>query len=146
MAYVFDAELVDYPDVGARIALGGTDTLESLHELLREAFGWTDPHLYSFWLDGEFWGDPESEYTAPDELEPGQQSAAVAVGELEFEPGGQIAYVFDFGDSWNVLLTLAGIEDVNPPLPRIVDRWGEPPPQYREAAYDYDYFELGGSE
>lgn len=142
MPYVFEAELVDYPGVGARVGLDGGDTLESLHELLREAFGWDDPHLYSFWLDGEFWGHPASEYTSPDDLEPGQQSAAVALDALELEPGRRIAYLFDFGDSWNVQLTLAEIGTAGGPLPRILERRGEPPPQYPP----YDEEEIGGSE
>src|SRR5437899_6100184 len=108
-AYVFDARLVDHRGVGARLALAPNDTLDSLHELLREAFGWDDPHLYSFWLDGEPWGDPASEYTSPDELEHGQQSAAVALDSLGLAAGSRIAYVFDFGDSWNVELALAEI-------------------------------------
>jgi hypothetical protein len=140
--YVFEAELVDYPGLGARVALDGGDTLDSLHELLREAFGWDDPHLYSFWLDGELWGDPASEYTAPEELEPGQRSAAVTLDGLGLEPGRRIAYVFDFGDSWNVLLTLTEIGAVDAPLPRILERRGEPPPQYPP----FDEDEIGGSE
>jgi hypothetical protein len=141
-AYVFEAELFDYPGVGARVALAPGDTLEALHQLLRDAFGWDDPHLYSFWLDGEFWGDPSTEYTAPGELEEGQRSAAVALERLELEPGRELAYVFDFGDEWRVQLTLAEIGGVDGPLPRIVELRGEAPPQYAP----YDEPEIGGSE
>src|SRR5437899_4605844 len=105
-AYVFDARLVDHRGVGARLALAPNDTLDSLHELLREAFGWDDPHLYSFFLDGEFWADPAAEYTSPDEIEEGQRSAVVALEEFGLEPGQEIAYVFYFGDQWRVVLTL----------------------------------------
>ncbi len=139
--YVFEAELYDYPGIGARLALAGSDTLVSLHELLREAFGWEDPHLYSFWLDGEFWGNPRTEYTSPDELEPGQRSAEVALERLDLRPGQQIAYIFDFGDSWHVLLSVAELVVEGPP-PTIVERRGDPPPQYP----DFEEDELGGSE
>jgi len=141
-AYIFEAELQDYPGVGARLALGPDDTLESLHELLRDAFGWDDPHLYSFWLDGKFWGDSANEYAAPFELEPGQRDAAAALDGLGLEPGRKIAYIFDFGDEWRVLLTLAEIGTAEGALPRIVERRGEPPPQYPP----FDEDKLGGSE
>jgi len=141
-AYVFDARLVDHRGVGARLALAPNDTLDSLHGLLREAFGWDDPHLYSFFLDGEFWADPASEYTSPDEIEEGQRSAVVALEELGLEPGQEIAYVFDFGDQWRVLLTVADLASVDEALPCIVERRGDPPPQYP----DYDGEEIGIDE
>jgi hypothetical protein len=139
--YVVEAELYDYPGIGAQLALGAGDTLVSLHELLRQAFGWDDPHLYSFWLDGEFWGDPATEYTAPEELEEGQQSAQIALERLDLRPGQQIAYIFDFGDEWRVLLTVAALA-AEGPVPWIVERRGEAPPQYPDYAED----EIGGSE
>ena len=141
-AYLFEAELVDYRGVGARLALAPEDTLESLHELLRDAFGWDDPHLYSFWLDGDFWGDPATEYTSPDAIEEGQRSAVVALAELGLEPGRRLAYIFDFGDEWRVLLRMADIAAAEEPLPRIVETRGEPPPQYPP----FDEDENGGSE
>ncbi len=141
-AYLFEAELVDYRGVGARLALAPEDTLESLHELLRDAFGWDDPPLYSFRLDGNFWGDSATEYTSPDAIEEGQGSAIVALAELGLEAGRKLAYVFDFGDEWRVLLRVADVGAVEEPLPRIVETRGEPPPQYPP----FDEDENGGSE
>jgi hypothetical protein len=70
-AYVFEAELDEDPAVSRRVAVRGDQTLVDLHEELRRAFEWWDDHLYSFWLDGEFWGSRESEYTSPIEPEDG---------------------------------------------------------------------------
>ena len=141
-AYLFDARLVDHPGVEARVALAPGDTLATLHELLREAFGWDDPHLYSFWFDGEFWGDPATEYTSPDEVEVGQRSAVVALAELDLEPGQEIAFIFDFGDQWRVLLTVADLGTIEQALPCIVARRGNPPPQYP----NYDEADIGIDE
>lgn len=70
-ALAFQACLVRYsPGTGEpespvvrTIAIRADQTLEQLHEALRLAFGWADPHLYSFWLTGKFWDDT-GEYTA----------------------------------------------------------------------------------
>ncbi|MBA3375214.1 MAG: hypothetical protein H0U00_05285 [Actinobacteria bacterium] len=78
-ALAFQAVLVPYsplagaPDAPAvrTIAIRDDQTLEQLHEALRLAFGWADPHLYSFWLSGKFWDDA-GEYTAPFEVGDGQ--------------------------------------------------------------------------
>jgi hypothetical protein len=107
-ALAFQAVLVPYspltpaPEgpVVRTIAIRDDQTLEQLHEALRLAFGWADPHLYSFWLSGKFW-DKASEYTAPFEMEEEDEpkaSARIPIGEFGLRKGKTIAYVFDFGD------------------------------------------------
>jgi hypothetical protein len=131
-AFVFRAELVDHPGVARTVALAEEQTLDDLHELLREELGWDDPHLYSFWLSGRFWDGPETEYTAPDELETSDaKSAEIALGALELEKEQRIAYVFDFGDEWRVELVVAEVREAGDgPYPEVVERAGEAPPQY----------------
>ena len=136
-AYVFEAKLVGHRGVSRTFALAGDQTLELLHVLLRGGFGWEEDHLYSFWLDGEFWGDPASEYTAPFEPEEGAQTADVPLDELGLEPGRRIAYVFDFGDEWRVDLRIADIRPAgDEKLPQLVASRGDAPPQYPD--YDED--------
>ncbi len=134
--YIFDARLVDYDGVGCTIAVRASQTLEHLHRALRRAFNWYDDHLYSFWLSGVHWDVPETEFTAPYELaETDARSTAMRLRDLDLQPARPIAYVFDFGDEWRVLLELR--ERVPPDLgaryPKMLGRTGEPPPQY---AYD----------
>lgn len=143
-AFAFQAELVPYSPLTARpepvvrtIAVREDQTLEQLHEALRLAFGWADPHLYSFW-PGRFWDGEETEYTAPFEIEEmgkPKKSARVPIGELGLRRGKRIAYIFDFGDEWRLLLRVvdrwtAGDES----YPLLVEAKGTPPPQYP----DYD--------
>lgn len=121
------------------IALRDDQTLEQLHEALRLAFGWSDPHLYSFWLTGKFWDDA-GEYTAPFEIEETgtpKASTRIEVGELGLRKGKTIAYVFDFGDEWRLLLKVvdrweAGDES----YPMLVEAEGVPPPQHPELNED----------
>jgi shikimate kinase len=133
----FRASLQGFPGVEREVSVRSDQTLVHLHRVLQEAFGWDDDHLYAFWLDGEFWGSAESEYTAPFELEPGEKSARVKLADLGLLPDATIAYIFDFGDNWSVLLTVlaAGPAD-NEPYPRIVASRGEAPPQYEEEEED----------
>jgi hypothetical protein len=131
--YVFDAKLEPWAfefegPVTRRLALPAAQTLVALHDLIQQAFGWADDHLYSFWLDGEFWGDEQTEYTRPEELEEDQEGADVPLDELDLRQGQKIAYVFDFGDEWRVALKLAEIRDGGET--GVVARNGEAPPQY----------------
>jgi hypothetical protein len=133
--YVFDAKLESHVDrpVTRRLALSSDLTLIDLHRLIQEAFEWDDDHLYSFWLDGRFWGADESEYTVPFELEErGARSAGVELGRLGLREGQRIAYVFDFGDQWMVSVKLRDTREGGET--GILERKGDPPPQYP----DYD--------
>lgn len=130
-ALVVHANLVGVRGVTARVAVREDQPLTALHDAIQEAFGWMDDHLYSFWLDGRFWGESEMEYTAPDVEEVDAASADVPIAELDLTPGQKIAYVFDFGDEWRVLLTVKEREgEDGGTYPRVLERRGEAPPQY----------------
>jgi hypothetical protein len=131
-AYVFHAKLAAYPRVVRTVALTANQTLEELHEVLRAEFGWDDPHLYSFWLSGRFWDGPETEYAAPFDLEEsGAKSARTPLGEVGLDQGQRIAYLFDYGDNWEVEVTVAEIRDAgDASYPQVLERVGDAPPQY----------------
>ncbi len=144
---VFDAKLEEWgPFVrgpaSRKLALPADRALTDLHSLIQKAFGWDDDHLYSFWLDGKFWGDDETEYTAPFELEDrGGQSSEARLDTLGLVQGQRIAYIFDFGDEWRVTLKLSAIRDGGET--GILERKGEPPPQYPD--FDDDDEDGGGA-
>jgi len=139
--FVFDAQLVEYPDVSATIAVRGTQTLDHLHLGLRRAFRWYDDHLYSFWLSGVHWDSPETEFTAPfDDGESEARSADVRIDQLDLEPRQRIAYIFDFGDSWPVMLELQeiAVAERGVRYPKVLELRGNPPLQY---VYEDEFIE-----
>ena len=112
------------------LAVGAEQHLTALHDAIQEAFGWHDDHLYSFWLDGCFWGSNELGFTST-EVPDGGATADVPIAELGLAPGSKIAYIFDFGNEWRVLLTLSErTEPDGDALPRVLARVGRAPPQY----------------
>ncbi len=128
---VFDAELVSVRGVRARVAVGAAQHLTALHDVIQEAFGWFDDHLYSFWLNNEFHGGEGFEYTSPEIPDEGCATADVPIAELDMSVGAKIAYVFDFGDDWRVRLTLLEQTDHDGGgYPRVLQLKGTPPPQY----------------
>lgn len=131
-ALLFEAELLNAPGVSALVAVAAEQHLTVLHQAIQEAFGWLDDHLYSFWINGEFWGGSEHEYTSPiDSDSRGTATAELPLDELGLEPGAALAYVFDFGDEWRVQLRLRErTETDGGAYPRVIERVGEAPPQY----------------
>jgi Plasmid pRiA4b ORF-3-like protein len=128
--FVFEASLLNVDAVSARVAVAGHEHLTELHGAIQQAFNWEDDHLYSFWLDGEFWGDAAAERVIPGAPDTDSRTADVPIESLRLEPGGRIAYVFDYGDEWRVMLTLRERLDGGDHVPRVADRQGTAPPQY----------------
>lgn len=102
-----------YEPVARTVAVRDDQTLEQLHEALRLAFGWADPHMYAFWTSGEWWDREAVRYQTPFELDPDDdriRSGRIPLSELRLRRGSTLAYLFDFGDEWRLLL-------------KVVDRW-----------------------
>ena len=130
-ALIFAAELVNVRGVRARLAVLERQPLTALHDAIQQAFGWWDDHLYSFWLDGRFWGSDEAELTSPVTPDHGVATADVPIAALDLRAGQRIAYVFDFGDEWRVRLTVRERVAAEPcDHPRVLELSGTPPPQY----------------
>jgi hypothetical protein len=116
--------------VSATVAVAGHEHLTALHDAIQQAFGWTDDHLYSFWLDGEFWGDDGTEFVRPGTPDSESRTADVPGDELDLDVGARIAYVFDYGDEWRVMLRLREQVDGNNRVHRrIIGRQGTAPAQ-----------------
>jgi Plasmid pRiA4b ORF-3-like protein len=128
--HVFDAELLNVAGVSARVAVAGHEHLTALHDAIQQAFNWENDHLYSFWLDGRFWGDAAAERVIPGAPDTDSKTADIRVDELRLKIGQRIAYVFDYGDEWRVMLTLRERIEGGGPMPRVSERRGKAPPQY----------------
>lgn len=138
----FEAKLVPWgPYVPARaqvsrtIVLRENQTFAHLSLVLRAAFGWwMDDHLYAFWPDGEFWSRGAPAYMHPYEIEEAGKdgrSAEVPLSDAGLEIGSKLAYIFDFGDEWRIMLTVTALEPADGGgYPRILPGKGDPPPQY----------------
>jgi hypothetical protein len=63
--------------------------------------------------------------------QPRKRSAETRLDRARLLQGKKLAYVFDFGDEWRVLLTLKTIRaDDGRPYPLVLTAVGDPPPQY----------------
>lgn len=106
-AFVFDAELVEYPDVRRRLAVRGDQTLVDLHEELRRAFEWWEDDQYSFALDRN-----------------------AELRHLGLKAGQEIAYVFGSAQEWPVRLQVGEIRLAADEEAVVLEASGKAPPQY----------------
>jgi hypothetical protein len=124
--------------VWRRIEISAEDTLLSLHLAIQDAFDFDDDHLYAFYMDGKC-SSKGAHFLSPDDEE-GPYVNEIRIGELGLYKGQRILYLFDFGDQWYFRVKLEEIRgEPKPQLPRIVEKKGRSPEQYRHCDDDDEF-------
>lgn len=102
------------PPITRQLEVPSTLTLEQLHHLLQRTFGWLDYHLYRFARGSSIWGGEGAELylcdfdlaeAEPDDP-PGTPLRHTRLSTLFHAPGDQVRYLYDYGDHWELTLTL----------------------------------------
>jgi len=113
-AYVFDARLADDPGVSRTVAVGGDQTLDDVHGLLRQAFEWHGDFPYTFRLDDG------RDYAGA----PGEGVNAVLAG-LGLRSGDRLEHNVEGPEEWRFALTVVDVRPDGEPLPRVLERHGK---------------------
>ena len=117
------------PTVWREVLVSPSSTLRELHAVIHAAMGWDDDHLYAFARpegNKSFYQlDKTRLYEPPLDNDPwdipGNNDANTSVGELLQTPKDRLLYMYDFGDSWEHLITLKEQVLVDTPLPTLLD-------------------------
>lgn len=109
------------PPIWRRLDLRSDLTLDAVHQVLQAAFDWTDSHLHRFSLGGHPFDRTAQLFLCPYDVEEGElddeggiPASEVRLDETLQEPGNVLAYLYDYGDNWELTLRL---ENVLPALP-----------------------------
>jgi hypothetical protein len=118
------------PDVWRDIEIAEDQTLEDLHLTIQDAYGWSDDHLYSFFMSGRSL-DQKTEIGSP-WSETRRHTHQVEIGGLDVQPGDRFLYFFDYGDSHEFDVRVLNVNPSAPKgaYPRVVAQQGKSPPQY----------------
>jgi hypothetical protein len=137
----------DAAAVWRELEVAANQTLADLGNAIPEAFGFTDPHLWSFFLGGKPW-DGTSEYALQRRTDPfggprAPAAARVRIDDVPF-PGRdgrqEFLFLFDYGDEWHFGVRLVGMRPTVEPgarYPRVVASAGQAPPQYPDEEEDW---------
>jgi len=84
------------PPIWRRVLVGGSATLDHLHEVIQAAFGWWNYHLHEFEVGRIRYGvpDPDEDWGEPPRDERRTRLDAIAA------EGSTFRYTYDFGDGW----------------------------------------------
>lgn len=126
------------PPIWRRLDLRSDLTLDVVHQVLQVAFAWTDSHLHRFSLGGHPFDESSQLFLCPYDAEEGElededgtPAADVCLDETLQEPGDVLAYLYDYGDSWELTLRLEEVLSAPSDAPSavVVDGRGAAPPE-----------------
>ncbi|MBP7552608.1 MAG: plasmid pRiA4b ORF-3 family protein [Spirochaetes bacterium] len=117
--YQFKIELdVIEPKIWRRIIVTSDINLHQFHQIIQDAMGWWDYHLYAFEFN-------EKRYSVPSEDDDMYEiiiidSSEVKLEKLKMKEYSEMKYEYDFGDSWIHTIVLEKIipikENLNVPV------------------------------
>lgn len=127
--------------VSRTIAIPAVYTLDDLHGMIQQAFGFDDDHLYGFYFNlrdpyrGEQYYDPRFEEGYAE----GFPADETNIASLNLYEGQRFLYKFDFGAGWQFTLTVTGhVPGDDAQVATIIEQVGASPKQYDDEEWDDD--------
>ena len=104
--YLLKIQLLDIePAIWRRFVVPASITLDRLHDVIQIVMGWTDSHLHEFTIGKKRY----TEY--PESKEDGMVCGSYRIGNLLKQKGRTFHYLYDFGDSWELIKYLRWSRD-----------------------------------
>jgi hypothetical protein len=121
-------ELLDSdPLIWREVEVPTSITLKVLHDIIQIVMDWFDYHIWGFAIGDQQFGPPMDVDWGDG---PHKDAAKVRLRDVLRPRKAVIGYTYDFGDSWEVRLTVTNIRqaDANQHYPRLVrGEWAAPP-------------------
>ena len=102
-------------DIFRDIEIRETDTLEDLHNVITQSFGFDGSEMASFYISDEEWnqGEEISLFDMSGGGDPVKMMSDTLINDVVFELQPKLIYVYDFMNMWTFLVELAEIVDLN---------------------------------
>lgn len=145
-AYVLRVSVRDIkPQIWRKLTVPDDYTLADLHDILQAAFGWDNCHLHSFTIDSTEYRPMVSEMAGMgfDDDDDAADEGSVCLYELDLQPKQKFAYLYDFGDSWEHVITVSQIipldaENTDMSRPRCLGGKRAGPPEDSGGPWGYE--------
>ena len=113
-----------HPPIWRRLDLRSDLTLDVVHQVIQDAFGWADSHLHRFAVGGSVWDRGAQLFLCPYDVAEGEAEGTpeeqARLDQLLSEPGDVLRYVYDYGDDWQLTLRLEKTLPAEPGTPPAV--------------------------
>lgn len=127
------------PEVWRQILVPSQITFHQFHQIIQEAFGWKDSHLYDFCLKGRRGGLSIglSDFGGGEDV---TDSDEVLLSEMFIKPRQKMMYNYDFGDGWKHEITLEKLTDSDSIITDCIGGKGTCPPE--DCGGPFGYWDL----
>lgn len=123
--HIFDMQL---GQLRSRLALPAHATLDDLASTILHVLHFTSDHLYEFTYKNRLGVEEHVVHPFMDER---PRTSETEIGQLPLAEGQTMLFVYDFGDWWQILLTLEAVAPATAlNKPQILETKGTPPIQY----------------
>ncbi|MHB8695777.1 MAG: plasmid pRiA4b ORF-3 family protein [Solirubrobacteraceae bacterium] len=119
------------PKIWRRLQVPSDIRLDRFHQVLGAAMGWEDSHLHVFERGSERYGFAEPDLDIRDHRE-------LTLGGLLTQPGDQVFYEYDFGDSWKHDIVLEAVTPNDGDDARCIAGEGRCPPEDVGGIHGYE--------
>ena len=128
-------------DVFRDLEIKETDTLEDLHNIITQSFGFDGTEMASFYLSDNQWnqGEEISLFDLSEDASARLMSGTV-INNVVFEMQTKLIYVYDFLSMWTFFVELAEIVEESPGVdyPNLMFVHGQIPDTAPEKSFDAD--------
>ena len=97
------------PSIWRRLLVRGDMNLGLLHAVIQAAMGWTNSHLHQFTIGNVRYSDPRMDQDMEPDQTPDRDEGKTALIEAVPQEKAELVYEYDFGDSWEHLITVEKI-------------------------------------
>ncbi len=101
---------IDNPAVWRRVIVPEQFSFHKFHKVIQSAFGWQNSHLYEF-SPGGFGSQPTIGEPYEEDEEEKLNSKKIKLSKIFTGAKQKFIYIYDFGDSWEHIITLEKITD-----------------------------------
>jgi Plasmid pRiA4b ORF-3-like protein len=95
------------PPIWRRLEVPSSSTLLQLHDVIQDAFGWGNYHMWAFETGAEQYGVPDPDLEI-------RNAASKRLGQVAPRAGDKLGYTYDFGDDWEHDIVVEGVAAAKP--------------------------------
>jgi len=129
-------------DIFRDIEIRETDTLEDLHNVITQSFGFDGSEMASFYVSDEQWNQGEEIclFDMSGGIDSVRMMNETLINDVVFEMQPKLIYVYDFFSMWTFFVELAEIVDVNDSTdyPNLMFVHGQVPDEAPQKAFEAD--------
>lgn len=148
MLYRFRVILDAEEDVFRDLEIMADNTLEDLHNVILQSFGFDGTEMASFYISDQEWNQGEEipQFDMAEDMDAGRLMSNTSLDSILSESQTKLLYVYDFLTMWTFMVELAEIAEPEPGLdyPNLMYVHGQVPATPPERDFKAENLELEG--